>query len=552
MNDVTTLTNDEIRQVILSKKPIPGKDSWPEANLDINKKEFSGDITKGIDFPLMDFARQVSANKMFPVSSTSLVMIGVLGTLTCRNISVKFKKGNDGSRPVTAYVIVGAESSAGKTPTLETFQEDLERISLIHERQKEKKRLYVEMKIADTFEEMKMVKKANPNTNMSSVPAYVELKDTLNQLHDDIKKYQPVTWNLPEYNLQKIAGDALEQNGYIPVRSDENEALLFLTGSKAGIETSIMRKGFDGSSFGYGKQNMSINIPAVYSGFCLCGQTDIFDLLIRESYKGNEVSNGFLERCMPLIEESLAGKKYLQKFADKPDHELLMRWRHVIKNVFDSCGDIDPDTGAIVRTMLDMTEESKDLIYHTYIEFDKLRGAGQVFSNRYMTGYVGKCSDHIANIASLFHILKKWDCDFHQEKTNFIKEGQKNKTGEERYDMRKAILPTLIDHETVEQAVLFYKRIVSVVKVMFESRGLMGNFGRVEKITDIIVSLSAKKRKFVLTNSEIQQAASGLTYFRNGAKLSSSELFDEIYPALESRNIVCVVGKKIYINPKLG
>jgi hypothetical protein len=62
----------------------------------------------------------------------------------------------------------------------------------------------------------------------------------------------------------------------------------------------------------------------------------------------------------------------------------------------------------------------------------------------------------------------------------------------------------------------------------------------------------SKNKNYVLTNGKIQQGCAARAMFRKGKKLTAHEMYRDIYPALEKMNIIAVVGKTVYVNPKFA
>lgn len=528
------MTIDGVREFIKDKKKLPNMDLWPEPMLDKNTQKFNGDITRCVqDIPMVEFARQVGKQFQFPPSSSLLLMLGVLGSITARAINTR-PFNNDSERPLNSYVVVGAASSSGKTPTMKYFRRNISTMARMIERDKQKKRMMIEMKISDAHTELKMIKKANPDSNPNDIPAYKQVKEDLTELYDQLEEQTETVWNMAEFNLQVLASTARKQFGYIPVVSDENESLLFLTGAKAGIETSIMRKAFDGDPFTYGKQDDGkksgiIELEEPVAGVCIAGQENILDLLIRESLKESEESNGFIERFWAIIEQGSAGYKAEMEVGGPPDPELCGKWKQIIRNVINIKIDMDRETGMVNRKVLDFDKNGKELIFEHYLKYDRLRRPGEVFCEQPITGFVGKSSAHISNIAGLLHIMKEWNID-----------GRTND------------LSYMVSYETIEQATKLFAQLTGAMKTMLEAKGVIGGHVRSNKVQDGISSLVTKKRKRMFTNSEIQQSIGGLNFFRKGTQLKSAELFDSIYPALEQKGVICVVGKKVYVNPNFS
>ena len=71
------MTIEQVREQIELKKGIPHIDKWPDANIDGKTSYFQGDLTKSVDgIPMVDYARQLGDQFLFPHSSSLLLMMG--------------------------------------------------------------------------------------------------------------------------------------------------------------------------------------------------------------------------------------------------------------------------------------------------------------------------------------------------------------------------------------------------------------------------------------------------------------------------------------------
>lgn len=513
-------TIESVKKLIESNKGAsPAPNMWPDANIDSKTKKYDADIASGIDFDLMTYVKQVSAFRRFPQTSTTLLAMGVVAAYAARKIWTQPFVGG-GIRPLNMYVAVGSGSGTGKTPTMEVFNGPAKMLWKAEEDRKQKKRMSIEMEIADCREEMRLIKKANKDTSPSDLPAYQNEVAKIQQLNEQLKKYERVKWNMKQTNLQAIAKIAMKQNGYIPVVADEMQTIKFITGQAAGIETSLFFDGFDGQDHGYAKLDEEVEIPNTVCSVCIAGQENIIDSLWGSSKSTSGESSGFMERFFCSIEKGVVGMKGAVPRGAEPKGHLEESWRIMLQNLITLDGD---------RLMLRFEQKSVDYIDDVHVKYDAACVDGGMFEQEPMRGFVQKSSSHIANIAGILHIMKTWD-----------------------EDLRGKNKPLNVSHETVQDAARMFARIVKMHLVTLTAKGYIGADVRTNEIRESISVLVGRKRKKIFTNTEIQQAAGGKAIFRSGVKLTAKELMDNIYPMLEAEGILCVVGKKVYVNPNFA
>lgn len=520
-------TIESVKKLIESNKGAsPAPNMWPDANIDSKTNKYDARIAEGIDFDMMRYVKQVAAFQRFPETSSTLLAMGVVAAYASRKVWTQ-PFINEGTRPLNMYVAVGAGSGTGKTPTLNNFNKPAIDIYEAEEERKRRKRLAIEMEISDCREEMRLIKKANKDTSPSDLPAYQNEVAKIQQLNEELKKYSRVKWNFKQRNLQTIAIHASKQGGYVPIIADETQTINFITGQAAGVETSLFFDGFDGQDFGYGRQKKNaddedddIEIKNAVCSLCIAGQENIIDKLWSSSKSSSGESSGFMERFFCAIEKGVVGMKGAIPRGAVPQEHLKNGWRTMLENII-TMGD----------KRITFLFESKSIEYmdDVHVKYDAACIDGGMFVQEPMRGFVQKSSSHIANIAGVLHIMKEWADDLR---------------GKEK--------PVLVSHETVQEAARMFARIAKMHLVTLTAKGYIGADVRTNEVRESISVLVGRKRKKIFTNTEIQQAAGGKAIFRSGVKLTAKELMDNIYPMLENEGILCVVGKKVYVNPNFA
>ena len=519
-------TIDFVRDSILSTKLIPNKNVWPEVNLDKDVRFYDGDLTSGMEGTAFDFVRSVSSNSIFPVSGVMLTAMGAIACLSARKMTTMPFIGGSDTRPLNLYVTVAAGTSSGKSMVYKKiFGCTFKQIAAI-EIKKEKERARINYEIDSNREEIKMLKKANPDSNHKENPAIKSLNEEISNLMDELKANGMMYWNLCQSNPQAAAVAAKSQDGYLPIHGAENELMDFVSGNSAGIKTGIFRNGFDGEPFNYGKQGENgkgmITMPKVTTSICSLGQENVIDIMLRGSNIGIEaVSNGFFERFLVLELRAMAGRK--REFTRGPaaTSEQEEYWKKICYNLISMKDEMS----------LVFSDESKKLFEAEMLNYDDHCVDGGAFSRDPMVGMVGKAVSHLSNIAGVLHIMKEFGV--------LVKPG--------------APLNSNVAHETVKQAVSLFRKILQAHTVILKKRGLVGVDDRSSAVMEAIVSKVEKDKTLVLSNTAVQRMCASRAIFKKpGAKkLTSAELMTSIYPDLEGNGMICVVGKTVYINPNL-
>lgn len=519
---MSELTHDEIKKFIIEKNGvIPNANLWPEPVIDSDQPTYKGDMMAGLEGPAFDYLRSLSSSHRFPVSSVFMAAMGAIGCMTARCMLIQpYRFG--GTRPLNFYAIVAAGSGEGKSTILKGLFKPFEEVTDKIERKKTDKRIDIEFQIAQLNESMKAVKAANKGSPPMDIPEYKSMYEEYKELKDELRDYQPVVWNMASFNLQEAAISSEKQGGYIPVYAAENEPIDFIAGT-GGLETPLFRYAYDGERFTYGKQGLQVLIKNPVAGVCVLGQAFIIDRLLDASkvfIHGD--SNGLIERFCMIHSEKMVGRKALIKQGEPPTEIQKRAWKSICENM---CT-LKP------KQVLRFSEKAIKFMDDVHLKYDEKCADGEIFSMPPILGFVSKSTGHIANIAGILHVMKEYTS--------------------ERTELGSADKYLNISDETVHQAARVFKEIVTSHLSIYRAKGILGVDARSKEVMESLISLAGRKRKIVFTSSEVQQYSGGKSCFRKGKKLTSKELFDEIYPNLEQSGILVCVGKKVYLNPKIS
>lgn len=512
-------TINSIKQMLKEKGKMPPGNMWPDPILDTDTVDVAVDLTEGLSGPAFDYVRASSDLIGFPRGSGMIVSMGMVAMLAAyRNVRVRAYH-HGGDRLVTLYAAIGLGSGEGKSGFYKSIFGPFNKITKAMEDKKEKNRRELFEKLNSIDEEIKILKAANKDKNVYSMAEYKDLMSDRDKVKESLDVNKPVLWNLDQFNNQAAANAAIKQDGFIPIHSDEPDSIGFITAETVGLKTSLYRKAWDGAQFTYGKVDDQINIDSVLASICLLGQEGIYERIVNSTWDpetGESVGNA--ERWIAWIDPSTDGEKRSKVYGEPPSDLMVKAWRRIIFNM------INLDKGFC----LTMSDKAIKELRETFFNYDDRCKPGDVFSTAPIKGFVHKCEAHIANIASVIHIMKHMIGD----------------TGD--------VMPREIEDETVNAAKRIFAKVVKNNMIELKRMGHAGIEARANEVKDSLSSIVSKNRCNVLPSSKIQQGCAAKATFRKGKKLTAHEMYRDIYPALEKMNIIAVVGKTVYVNPKFA
>jgi hypothetical protein len=513
-------TINSIKEMLADKGKLPPANLWPDPILDSDTHRDDVDLTDGIDGPAFDFVRQLSLNKGYPVSCGMITALGLMGMLSASRKARVVAYPYNGCRYVTMYCVTGLPSGEGKSHFMRGAFGPFDKIVSGLEEKKSRKRNELFNKLNSIDEEIKILKSANKDKNIYSMTEYKDLMSDRDKVKEELDENKEVNWNANQSTMQEAARIAASQDGFLPAYSSEPDALRFITAETVGVKTSFYRNGFDGEPFNYAtKQDGALKIPQVLAALTMMGQERVYERIVNSTWDPETgESVGEAERWICWTELGSDGQKRNKKYGPPPSQELEHVWRRIIFNMLN----------IPKESTFRISDDAISGLRETFFNYDDRCKPGDIFSTAPIKGFVHKCEAHIANIATALHIMK-----------NFT--GKSNES-----------LSFDISDDTVLQAKKIFAKVVKNNLVELKRMGLAGIEARANEVKDALSGIVSKNKNYVLTNGKIQQGCAARAMFRKGKKLTAHEMYRDIYPALEKMNIIAVVGKTVYVNPKFA
>ena len=358
---------------------------WPDIKrLAESKNEMKVDLIGGYDCEFTRMVTEVAERQKFPINTTFLHSLGVVGSATLISFNVSIW---DTLKPCTIYTCCSQPSGSGKSPVHDVFTTPiLDEIIKIN-KENGKKKYKLKVKMDDVKSEMK------GNTNKVAKAALME---DLLVLEDESLAFNKMKYMSKNATPQVLEEIAQANGGSWSVVSDEKEAMdkvlgsdfgaaealqdfgLILSGYDGGYYSSdrITRKGFDGRSRG------SINVMA---------QKSTVEKLLFVGSNGR----GINERFYLLCEKPRFGEG-LDEWV--PLNPQLKQWYEtLIDNILNSREitlSIKPND---IKKLTSLANKNR-----------KKFGEGGSYDNNMARGFVAKKPLMIAKIASILHIMRYW------------------------------------------------------------------------------------------------------------------------------------------------
>ena len=367
---------------------------WPNIrHIAESKGDMIVDLIGDYDCEFTRMVVEVAERQKFPVNTTFLHSLGVVGSATLRNFDVSIW---DTLKPCTIYTCCSQPSGSGKSPVHDAFSVAiLEEINKINKENGKKK-----YKIKVQIDSVKAEIKGNSNEN-----AKAALLEDLLKLEDDSLAFNKIKYMSKNATPQALEEIAQANGGSWSVVSDEKEAMdkilgsdfggaeamqdygLMLSGYDGGYYSSdrITRKGFDGVSRG------SINVLA---------QKTTVEKLLYVGSKGRGINERFYLLCEPpRFGESL--DKWL------PLNQELKDWYStLIDNILNSCEATLTIKPSDIEKLTDIANKNR-----------KRFGDGGSYDNNMARGFVAKKPLMISKVASILHIMRYWKSSSNRPKS---------------------------------------------------------------------------------------------------------------------------------------
>ncbi len=367
---------------------------WPSVkNISESQGDMDVDLIGSYDCEFTRMVKMVAERQKFPVNTTFLHSLGVVGAMTLRRFNVQVW---DTEAPCTIYTCCSQPSGSGKSPVHGAFANAIyDELKKINEHNAKEKR-----KLKIKIDEAKAQLKSESNG------------DAKDAIMEDIfnLEFESAQFNKIKYMVKNATPQALEEvaqanGGSWSVVSDEKEAMdrllgtdfgageatqdfgLMLSGYDGGYYESlrITREGFNGASRG------SINVMA---------QKSTVEKLLHVGSKGRGINERFYLLCEPpRFDEAL------DKWMPLPN-DMKNWYESIVDNVLNTFHITLDVRSSDMDKMLAIANKNRT----QFVE-------GGYYDNNMIRGFVAKKQMMIIKVASILHIMRHWSKNGDRAKT---------------------------------------------------------------------------------------------------------------------------------------
>lgn len=453
--------------------------------------------------PLASLCEVIAAAIQFPINTTFLHGIGVVSSAMNMNFRYNYH-GSD--KPANLYIVTAQPPSTGKSGIHDMLVEPV------------RKAYEVAAKTNRTYRAESEHKLSLLEKELAASGGGAEVKSLVEKIEEE----QEFLASKPDwtYAVDDATPEALEalagrQDGLFNVISDEADAISVLMGdvySKSGkTNHGIFLKGWDGGFVSSARITRDTAPSYVRGTIAVIAQDESIDSILEAGRSGRGVS----ERILMLREKSRLGTRVHGDRKPIPE-KITEAYKIMIDNIVS-----EQETVVLSFTAEAMADIDA---YRNILEPFMLEG--QKYSNRMITGVVGKADKQILKLASVLHVCDNW----------------KGKT-----PARKLV----VDAATIARAIQIFDMLINTFVDAADSKGFVGEQTELSIITDWIVAFKEKqKTPKPIPIRKLRDGIKRKDVFIATPKLTA-KLRDEYFPALERRGILVFDTKNIYINPKL-
>ena len=454
-------------------------------------------------------SRNIAKSVQFPESSSYMHFIGCVSAAMLGRFTVDYHGTN---QPTSLYVVTSQPPSTGKSAinslAIAPMIAETDRLNEI--RSKERKKILA--KLSALAKEMKQEK---PQTEMAALFEEKEdLEEKLSKLSDIVF---PVSDTTPE-GLARINN----RQGNFSVISDEATSVNSLLGMTYGdgskkTNSELVLKAWDAGNVSIARANADNNMSFVAMGcISVIAQDETINAIMNAGARGIGVS----ERFLLVRERSFLGERV---FVDEDgnstyepiDNGLKAAYFKLINSIMSE-----------VDVKLKVSDSAMRYLNKARQAMEPHLADGGKYSHTMLRGALGKFDKQAIRIASVLHTIRNWHSD----------KGSAPKSRE-------------IELETMQEAVLMFNELSKTYLSSASAAGHAGDAAEMNKLIDIIIR-SGKQGKGIVGLRSIYDNARRVKPFEGQAGVMT-RIKDHLLPALEELNYICLIGEKVYLNPRL-
>lgn len=479
-------------------------------------KDLEGNIDKypvislGSESLVGRYAREISEAVQFPYSSAYMHFIGCISGAMVGKFTVEY---HGEEQPTALYVVTSQPPSTGKSAinsrAISPMVAEVERLNEM--RKKERKRLIAQLKALD-----KEFKKEQASSDMAAL--YEEKESIEEKLEKQCDITFPISDTTPE-GLAKINN----RQGNFAVISDEAtsiNSLLGLTYSSGDRKSNseLVLKAWDAGHVSIARANADNNMSFTALGaISVIAQDETINGIMEAGARGIGVS----ERFLLVREESLLGTRQLidgngDSLYSEPSAELKADYYRLVHNIM---SEVDVKFTVSNSAMRALNRARQELEPHL--------GDGGKFAHTMLRGALGKMDKQVIRIASVLHAIDNWTSD---NKSSAKKERE-------------------ISLETMQEAIIMFDELSKTYISSANAAGHAGDGAECKVMIDLL-QRHGKANKGTVSLRSITDAARKVRPF-TGQAGAAKRIKEGVLPILEKANYVCVVGDRVYINPRV-
>lgn len=464
-------------------------------------------ISLGNDIDVVGkLSSNIARSVQFPASSAYMHFLGCVSSAMLGRFTVDY---HGTSQPTALYVVTSQPPSTGKSAinSLAIAPMIAERDRINEQRKRERKQ--VQAKLNALSKELKL------EHSPSELAALFEEKDNLEEkLEKMCDLVFPVSDTTPE-GLARIN----HRQGNFAVISDEATSVNSLLGMTYGdgskkTNSELVLKAWDSGDVSIARANAENNMSFTALGcISVIAQDETINAIMNAGARGIGVS----ERFLLVREKSFLGERVFvdedgNSTFEQVDGELRANYFKLIHEIM---MEVDVKLTVSNSAMKYLNRARQDMEPH-------LKDGGK-YSHTMLRGALGKFDKQAIRIASVLHVIRNWCAG-----------GCKSRE---------------IELDTMQEAVLMFHELSKTYLSSANASGHAGDNAEMNKLIDLLIK-QGKASKGVVGLRALYEAARKVKPFEAQAGVMT-KIKDHLLPMLDERNYTCVIGEKIYLNPRL-
>lgn len=462
----------------------------------------------------VDVVGKLSANiarsVQFPESSAYMHFLGCVSAAMLGRFTVEY---HGTQQPTSLYVVTSQPPSTGKSAinslSIAPMIAETERLNELRKRERKK----IMAKLSALSREMKQEK--SPSEMASLFEEKEDLEEKLEKLCNIVF---PVSDTTPE-GLARINN----RQGNFAVISDEATSVNSLLGMTYGdgskkTNSELVLKAWDAGNVSIARANAENNMSFIALGcISVIAQDETINAIMSAGARGNGVSERFwLIREKPIIGSRVFIDENGESNYEPVSAELKALYFKLIHNIMNES---DVKLKVSKSAMKYLNRARQDIEPHL--------ADGGKYSHTMLRGAFGKFDKQVIRMAAVLHTIRNWT-----PKSNGFPDRS-----------------TEIDLDTMQEAYIMFSESSKTYLSSANAAGHAGDHAEMNKLIDILIR-QGKNGKGVVGVRSLYEAARKVKPFE-GQSGVMTRIKDHLLPMLDEKNYTCLIGDKVYINPRL-